>query len=482
MNRQHASWRGPGLGAACAVALLAAAGGAAAKVEGVTGTTFTLVARGGYISTADGGSVYMWGYGLGNNGATCAGQTSVQMQYPGPTLIVQQGATITIRLCNQLPSNVSVILPGQFGVASAGGAVGRITREARPYQPPASAGNPLLAVNTVTYTFAASRPGTYLYQSGTQMNVQNEMGLVGALVVRPSGAPAQAYEHAGTRFDREHLLMLSEVDPAWHESVREQAAATPVPPTGAAGSAQRTAYNAFDFLVNAQGFAARNPLYWFINGRNAPDTMVEAFAPQFPAQPYNALPRMHPGERLLMRMVNAGSDLHPFHHHGNNTWTIAVDGRPLASGAAAGPDLARSDNTLRMIPGQTVDAIYEWTGRGLNWDVYGVKCGGAGEPTCATAYDALDPRMSHQDPAERGRPIPTVIPSALEMTFGDMYSGSPFLGSTGGVPVGAGRLGSGGAFFHMFHSHNEREIINSGVFPGGMMTMVVIEPWNVPID
>jgi hypothetical protein len=63
-----------------------------------------------------------------------------------------------------------------------------------------------------------------------------------------------------------------------------------------------------------------------------------------------------------------------------------------------------------------------------------------------------------------------------------MYSGSPFLGSTGGVPVGAGRLGSGGAFFHMFHSHNEREIINFGVFPGGMMTMVVIEPWNVSID
>jgi hypothetical protein len=68
------------------------------------------------------------------------------------------------------------------------------------------------------------------------------------------------------------------------------------------------------------------------------------------------------------------------------------------------------------------------------------------------------------------------------MTFGDVFSGSPFLGSTGGVPVGAGRLGSGGAYFHMWHSHNEREIINNGVFPGGMMTFVVIEPHNVPID
>jgi manganese oxidase len=50
------------------------------------------------------------------------------------------------------------------------------------------------------------------------------------------------------------------------------------------------------------------------------------------------------------------------------------------------------------------------------------------------------------------------------------------------VPVGAGRLGSGGAYFHMWHSHNEREIINNGIFPGGMMTFVVIEPQNVPID
>ena len=68
------------------------------------------------------------------------------------------------------------------------------------------------------------------------------------------------------------------------------------------------------------------------------------------------------------------------------------------------------------------------------------------------------------------------------MTFGDVFSGSPYLGSTGGVPVGAGRLGSGGAYFHMWHSHNEREIINNGIFPGGMMTFVVIEPQNVPID
>jgi hypothetical protein len=310
------------------------------------------------------------------------------------------------------------------------------------------------------------------------------MGLFGALVVRPAGAAAanQAYAHAGTRFDREHLLVLSEIDPAWHEIVSAQVAALGSSPPA-------------NWTPDAGQLPDRNPLYWFINGRNAPDTLTANDRTDLPAQPYNALLRMHPGERLLMRVINAGRDLHPFHHHGNNTWTLAVDGRMLSSGAGAGPNLARSDNTLRMVPGQTVDAIYEWTGRGLGWDVYGLQCNSALPATdpgsCDAVYAAyaasFQPplpvtRLLHQDPADRGKPLPTVIPSALEMAFGDMYSGSPFLGSTGDVPVGSGRLGTGGAYFHMFHSHNEREIINFGVFPGGMMTMVVIEPWNVPLD
>jgi hypothetical protein len=30
----------------------------------------------------------------------------------------------------------------------------------------------------------------------------------------------------------------------------------------------------------------------------------------------------------------------------------------------------------------------------------------------------------------------------------------------------------------MWHSHNEREMVNNDIFPGGMMTMLIIEaPW-----
>ncbi len=39
---------------------------------------------------------------------------------------------------------------------------------------------------TVTYSFVASEPGTYLYESGTNPEKQVRMGLFGALIVRPT--------------------------------------------------------------------------------------------------------------------------------------------------------------------------------------------------------------------------------------------------------------------------------------------------------
>ena len=91
-----------------------------ATIQGVTGTSFTLTAKADTISTGDGDSMWMWVYALDNG----------LMQYPGPTLIVNQGATIAVSLYNQLPVPVSIVLPGQ-NVTATGGIPGLITREAR---------------------------------------------------------------------------------------------------------------------------------------------------------------------------------------------------------------------------------------------------------------------------------------------------------------------------------------------------------------
>lgn len=53
--------------------------GVNAEILGEVGSSFNLTAREGYVSIADGGSVYSWGYTSGGT-----------MQLPGPTLIVQR--------------------------------------------------------------------------------------------------------------------------------------------------------------------------------------------------------------------------------------------------------------------------------------------------------------------------------------------------------------------------------------------------------
>jgi hypothetical protein len=51
----------------------------------------------------------------------------------------------------------------------------------------------------------------------------------------------------------------------------------------------------------------------------------------------------------------------------------------------------------------------------------------------------------------------------------------------GTFPPGFTSLNVNAGYFHMWHSHNEREIVNNDIFPGGMMTMLIIEPPGVPI-
>ena len=87
-----------------------------AQIDGVTGTTFNFTAKPAIITTPDGDSLLVWGYGLDGE----------PMQYPGPTLIVNQGDFITITLKNELDvpnMPVSLLFPGQEGVMVTGGSL-----------------------------------------------------------------------------------------------------------------------------------------------------------------------------------------------------------------------------------------------------------------------------------------------------------------------------------------------------------------------
>ncbi len=450
MNTQFTDSRKLSLAAAAAV-LLATAGNSLANhaphaVDGLTNasSTFYLNAAPGELSTPEGNSLYFWGYGTND------------AQYVGPTLIVTQGSVVTIYLTNKLPVPASILFPGQSNVSvqtERGATInGLLTREAAPAQLNGTGGG------VVRYQFTAHQPGTYMYHSGTRPDLQIEMGMVGALIVRPVGfnpadaATWKAYAHADSAFDHEFLLLLSDMDDKIHDAVELQVQnASSVPAAG---------------LPITVDLNKRMAVYWFINGRCGPDTMLPRFHSSLPVQPYDCFPLFRAGEKVLMRVIGGGSDEHPLHHHGNHARLIAQDGRLLQSPGGVGADLSFMEFTVASTPGGTIDSIFTWTGAGLGWDPYGHKPG--------------DPLATNEDPADHGKPFPVILPAEQNLVNGMMYGGSPFLGSPGALPPGEGGFNPNNGFMYMWHSHAEKEIVNNNIFPGGMLTLALIEAWPYP--
>lgn len=231
--------------------------------------------------------VPVWGYCRRSAADTPCGTVDAP---GGPTLVVTAGDVVTITLHNRLAEASSLQVGGQAQVPDVAGAA---------------------AGGTKTYTFTASRPGTYLYEAGLTPNSQHQvaMGLYGALVVKPDTA-GQAYD-ASTAYDAESVLVLGEVDPALNDAGNKAT---------------------FDM----RGFKARWSL---INGKAHPDT-----APVPAAS----------GQKLLLRWVNAGTSYHSMGVLGADQRVVALDGSQLANG---GTDTSRRYVAETFGPGQTADAI-----------------------------------------------------------------------------------------------------------------------------
>ena len=372
--------------------------GAEAAVPGITGTSFSIDASEAYTSHPDGTQLYSWGYGCAagstpsflptnwtSPGGTGGKQTATNaaappvcplMQVPGPTLIVAEGTTVTVKLTNNLPvaaGNTSIIFTG-FPVTASGGVPGTAAQEA-------------VHGGSVTYTFTASKPGTYAYYSGTQADVQIDMGLYGALIVLPSAATTAAAQAAGcvqgpyslavtaydniyTCYDREYLFQLGEASLAVHQGAYDQVQACN------ATLAATPAATCSPISVPTEPY---RPDFFTINGRSMPDDFDPHYIETVPHQPYNGNPHMHPGENILVRIIGQGRIQHPFHIHGNHERAIARDGNLIVAQADVAAGVAPLNQrlggpvlfTISSVSGQSIDGLFNWTGKGLNWDVYG---------------------------------------------------------------------------------------------------------------
>jgi FtsP/CotA-like multicopper oxidase with cupredoxin domain len=242
-----------------------------------TTTSCELWAMPGTVTTPDGAVVPVWGFA-----ASEAGPAAV----PGPLLLGTQGESMVVTLHNALAGEtVALAFPGQEvfpdldGVGSGG---------------------------TVIYTFDLTNPGTFLYEAGMTDNGvrQVAMGLYGALVVRPAGAPNQAYDDVATAFDVEALLVLGEIDPVFN--------------------ADPGAFEMYDYA----------PRYWLINGQAYPDV------PEI---------EVEPGQKILLRTINAGLESHWMGLLGMRQQIIGFEGQPCP-----GPYDVVGET---LIAGQTMDAL-----------------------------------------------------------------------------------------------------------------------------
>jgi FtsP/CotA-like multicopper oxidase with cupredoxin domain len=264
-----------------------------------------LYAMTGTLSVAGSPSIPIWGFST--TGA--AGSASA----PGPLLVVHQGDNVSITLHNQLADQaVSLALPGQAAGALSG-----------------TAGDDLTGVTTGatrSYTFTATRPGTFLYEAGHTKDGARQvaMGLAGALVVLPADGSAYGTQAGmpSTAYDDEAVLVLSEIDPA---------------------------LNAAPLTFDMRNFA---PKYRLINGK------------AFPATDPISTDQAH---TVLLRYVNAGSQMHAMSVLGGNQVELAQDAHPMkftttvtAESIEPGQSL---DTTVKMPTGpESKLALYERAG------------------------------------------------------------------------------------------------------------------------
>ncbi len=403
--------------------------------DGHGSSNFLLTATDGYISMPDGNSVYMWSYAYNNQA----------FQYPGPVLCVTEGETVNITLVNHLTVATSLQFPSIEGV----------TADGNPAAPQFDGSGTLVSLTnevdsggSVSYSFTASSPGSFLYESGSDPELQVQMGLFGMIVVRPvqpagGGAQAWAYDHVtpadvlagqdaeqvlepGSIYNRnnEYVLMLSELDPDLHVSVEQ----------GRVSNSDE---------VTAP-YAAR---YFLINGRAFPDTIAPNHAAWLPSQPYGGLARVQPYDAganplpALLRYVSVGQDTYPFHPHSNHEKVIGMDGTYLSDGAA---DLSMDRFAIVVNPGQTQDALFSWT----NVEDY-------------------------QGPAD----LSVAPPNGANLTEGDFWSGTPFLGQTDQLNPGINAKGTEcGEYYHVAHNHNLSQATNYGASFGGMLTLIRVDP------
>ena len=229
---------------------------------------------------------------------------------PSPTIRVEQGDHVRVFLHNTHYFPHTIHFHGTIHPNAMDG-VPEIT------QPPVPPGQ------TFVYEFTAKAPGTFWYHCHVQPDVHVLMGLAGMFIIEPN-RPRNLFRHVVVGAGR---------IPVWPGHRRAVPARVLARLHGHRRSPERHPRHhqgpPRDRAADAPGYdsARRQPNIFLLNGRAFPFTLRDT-----PIE-------VRSGERVLLRILNAGARMINLHTHGHHPIVTAVDGYPLPPAARIARDV-----------------------------------------------------------------------------------------------------------------------------------------------
>jgi plastocyanin len=225
-------------------------------------------------------------------------------QMPGPEIRVHEGDLVRITLRNALPVGTTIHWHGVNLPPEMDGPVGLNQAAVEPGE-------------EFVYEFVATPAGTRWYHSHADPTAQIALGLYGSFIVEPR-EPRQTY-------DRDYTYILNEWDLELTPDV-----AIGTAPRGPGDQMLRGGELGTDlFLMNGHAHESIPPI------------------------------RLAEGERVLIRLINAGNLPHAIHTHGHSFKIVSTDGNDVPEGMALVKD------TVLIGPGERYDLELDGSNPGV---------------------------------------------------------------------------------------------------------------------
>jgi FtsP/CotA-like multicopper oxidase with cupredoxin domain len=307
------------------------------------------------------------------------------------------------------------------------------------------------------YYFNPDKAGTYMWHCHVEASEHVQMGMYGALIVRPEMDP-QTTVYGGIvndRFNREYVTLLSDVDIEGHDFIQVAACLE--------GDLPKQTCNKVTFQPDEPeyNFADFEADYWLVNGRAFPDIILsptdtsacdaaaktadvngffDGCNPPNSGPPTGFLTGSNNwasyagtivgqyGERILNRVINMSYDEIPWHIHGWHFRAVGKDANPIK------PNNQREAYTLHIGSGET--------------------------------YDLL---ITFEDISCRGF-------NATNSTITDQGGGLHEFAELWGVFSANGLHGDNDLAEQWYpaHSHNDFTVTNNGEYPGGNAQLILV--------